>query len=123
LTQPQSKEQIELLAKAKSAGQIFAVTHNEHLNSKDLFKSCAVEERKKLADGMMKDKRLHFERGKLRQRALDILKEQGEPTEENIKTYPAKAMKKLYSINGSTINNLLRDAKSCLKPIFEPLCH
>jgi len=96
LTQPQSKERIELLAKAKSAGQIFAVTHGEHLNSEDFFKSRAVEERKKLADRMLKDKRLRFERGKLRQQALDILKEHGEPTEENIKTYPAKAMKKLY---------------------------
>ena len=39
LTQPQSKERLDLLRKAKTAGQIFHVTHGEHLNSTDFFKS------------------------------------------------------------------------------------
>ncbi len=55
LTQPQSKERIELLRKAKTAGAIFAVTHCEHLNSSDFFKSRAVNERKKEAEAMLKD--------------------------------------------------------------------
>jgi len=95
LTQPQSKERIELLRKAKSAGQIFAVTHGEHLNSNDFFKSRAIDERKKVAAAMMKDKQGRYARQKLRQQALNILQEHGEPSEANIKTYPARSMQKL----------------------------
>lgn len=96
ITQPLSKERVELLRKAKSAGQLFAVTHGEHLNSADFFKARAIDERKKLADVMLKDKQTQFLRGKLRKEALIILKQHGEPTPEKIKEYPAKAMQKLY---------------------------
>jgi len=96
ITQPQSKERIELLRKAKTAGAIFAVTHGEHLNSGDFFKARAMDDRKKEAEAMLKDKRIRYERQKLRQQALAVLKEHGEPTEENIKNYPAPAMKKLH---------------------------
>jgi len=96
LTQPQSKERIELLQKAKTAGAIFHVTHGEHLNSFDFFKSRAMAERKKEAEAMLKDKRNRYSRQKLRQQAMEILKKHGEPSPENIKTYPAQAMKKLY---------------------------
>ena len=96
LTQPQSKERIELLRKAKTAGAIFAVTHGKHLNSSDFFKSRAVDERRKEADAMLKDKCLRHERQMLRKQAMEILKKHGEPTIEKIKDYPAPAMKKLY---------------------------
>ena len=96
LTQPQSKERVELLRKAKSAGQLFAVTHGEHLNSTDFFKARAIDERKKIADTMLKDKRTHYHRKKLRSEAMVILQQHGEPTLEKIKDYPARAMQKLY---------------------------
>jgi len=95
ITQPQSKERIELLRKAKTVGAIFAVTHGEHLNSGHFFKARAMDDRKKEAEAMLKEKRIRCERQKLRQQALAVLKEHGEPTEENIKNYPAPAMKKL----------------------------
>jgi len=96
LTQPQSKERVELLRKAKTAGKLFHATHGEHLNSDDFFKSRAIDERKKLSDAMLKDKRTRYELEKLSVQAQAILKEHGEPTEEKIKDYPAKAMQKLH---------------------------
>ena len=95
ITQPQSKERLELLRKAKTAGAIFAVTHGEHLNSGDFFEARAMDDRKKEAEAMLTDKRTRYERQKLRQQALAVLKKHGEPTEENIEIYPAPAMKKL----------------------------
>jgi len=76
LTQPQSKERIELLRKAKTAGAIFAVTHGEHLNSSDFFKSRAVDERRKEADAMLKDKRLRHDRQTLRKQAMEMVNQQ-----------------------------------------------
>ena len=49
LTQPQSKERINLLQKASSVGEIFAVTHGEHLNSDDFCKSREVDNRERMA--------------------------------------------------------------------------
>jgi len=125
LTQPQSKERIELLRKAKTAGAIFAVTHGEHLNSGDFFKSRAIDERKKESDAMLKDKRLRHVRQKLRQQALDILKEHGEPTIEKIKDYPAPAMKKLYEWKHGKKSNegrekLLKAYLSAPVPLKDP---
>ena len=96
IAQPQSKERIELLRKAKTAGALFAVTHNKHLSSSDFFKAGAMDDRKKLSDAMLKDKRTRFERQKLRQKAMAILSAHGEPTPEKIKDYTAPAMQKLY---------------------------
>ena len=61
LTQPQSKERVELLRQAKTAGKLFHATHGEHLNSGDFFKSRAIDERKRQSDAMLKDKRTRFE--------------------------------------------------------------
>jgi len=55
-----------------------------------------MDDRKKLSDVMRKDKRTRFEQQKLRQQAMAILSEHGEPTPEKIKDYPAPAMHKLY---------------------------
>jgi len=96
LTQPQSKEGVELLRQAKTAGKLFHVTHGEHLNSGDFFKSRAIDERKRQSDAMLKDKRTRFERQRLREQAEEVIKEHGERTAEKIKDYPAKAMQKLY---------------------------
>ena len=54
-----------------------------------------MKERKKVAAAMMKDKQGRYARQKLRQQALNILQEHGEPSEANIKTYPARSMEKL----------------------------
>ena len=96
LTQPQSKERVEVLRHAKTAGKLFHATHGEHLNSNDFFKSRAIDDRKKKADAMLKEKRTRYEKSKLREQALQVIKEHGEPTTEKIKDYPAKAMQKLY---------------------------
>jgi len=58
VTQPQSKKRIKLLRKAKTAGELLAVTHGKHLNSSDFFKAWAMDDRMKLSDAMLKDKRL-----------------------------------------------------------------
>ena len=96
LTQPQSKERVDLLRKAKTAGQIFHVTHGEHLNSTDFFKSMAIDERAKKGQTMLKDKQNHYNRKKACLKVLTTLGKHGEPIAENIKDYPAKAMQKLY---------------------------
>jgi len=96
VTEPQSKERIDLLRKAKSAGQIFHVTHGEHLNSGDFFRARAIDERKKRADDMLKDKQQRYRSHKIRDQAVEIINNKGEPTKETLKSFTAKEIQKLY---------------------------
>jgi len=75
--------------------------HNQRseLNSygtSDFFKSRAIDERNKIAEAMLKDKHTRIEQQKLREQAMAMLREHGEPMPAKIKDYPAPAMKKLY---------------------------
>jgi len=95
ITQPQSKERINLLRKAKTAGQIFHVTHGEHLNSGDFFEARAIDERKKRAANMLKDKQQRHMSDKLGEQAIAIINKIGEPTKETLKNFTAKDIQKL----------------------------
>jgi len=96
ITEPQSKERIYLLRKAKTAGQIFHVTHGEHLNSKDFFKTRTIDERKKRAADMLKDKQQGYMSDKLGEHAMTMIDKKGEPTKETLKDFTAKDIQKLY---------------------------
>lgn len=57
VTRPQTKERLEAIVEAKSAGGIFHATGGEHLNSDDYFKSRALIKRRKEIEEFEKKKK------------------------------------------------------------------
>ena len=87
LTEPQSKERIEAIKNASSAGKMFYATHGQHLKSDKFFEARAKakceQEIKKLQS--MKDTAMKTRKQADTARAIIIRK--GHPTQENFDTF------------------------------------
>jgi len=83
LTAPQSKERVEAIKKASTAGKMFYATHGQHLNSDEFFEARAKAKREvevKKLEGI-KEKALKLK--KQTDAARAIIEKKGQPTESN----------------------------------------
>jgi len=85
LTEPQSKARIEQIQKAQSAGQMFHVTHGQHLNSDDFFAARAKTNRDKDVKDLEKKKKELIHKKKKHDEAMRLLELKWEPTDKNLK--------------------------------------
>ena len=90
LTQPNSKEQIQLLAKAKSHGQKFFVTKGSRYTSEDILKSAKVEAREMEVKELELDKKNRMAKEAAEQDALRVLE-----SERPIKSLKGQELVKL----------------------------
>ena len=125
LTEPHSKERIEALQKAKTAGQLFHATHGEHLNSIDFFKARAKSNRDMEIKRLEALKKATLKTEIYRQKALAVLQAKGEPTVATIGNYTKEDLKDLLrwrSGKTSTANKteLLEAYLSCTRIAIPP---
>ena len=111
LTVPHSKERIALLQKTKTAGQLFHVTHGEHLNSDDFFMAKAKTEREARIVQLEKEKKNRTKTTEYVMKAKAILATKGEPTLARIEVFTAEELKDLHRYKIGTLGSGLAKEK------------
>ena len=104
LTLPNSKERIQLLAKAKSHGQKFFVTRGSHYTSEDILKSAEVEAREMKVKELELDKKNRIAKEAAEQDALRVLE-----SEKPIESLKGQELVKLllwHGISKSKMGNV-----------------
>ena len=96
LTVPFSKERIQAIQKAKTAGQLFHATHGRHLNSEDFFAARAQTERDVRIEELEAIKVASAARMQAKETAMAIIRQKGNPTMDNIKEFATKELKAIY---------------------------
>jgi len=72
LTVPHLQEQIELLSRAKTHGNIFAATGGVHLTANDIFKGIVLKQRKVEREKLVKEKTVRMRQEKVATNAMII---------------------------------------------------
>jgi len=89
LTVPQSKERVDAIKDATTAGQMFYATHGQHLNSDELFEARAKGKREKEIKALKVTKETALKFLKQAEAARAIIEKKGQPTEENDNSFLA----------------------------------
>jgi len=122
LTEPQSKERIEAIQKASSAGQLFHVTHGQHLNSEEFFAARAKTVRDKEAGELLKKKEERAKAATIELEARRIIDAKGQPTLERINNYSKNDLVALFKwrvklpLKGTNKNQMLAAYLSAPEP-------
>jgi hypothetical protein len=90
VTQPHSKERIQAIKKARTAGQMFFATGGSHLNSNEFFQAKALEVCDEELKQMQQKKKARDKYCKIQLAAIKLLKQKGELTLDNEKKYNNK---------------------------------
>jgi len=97
LTEPQSKERIEAIKNASSAGKMFYATHGQHLNSDEFFEARAKAKRKQEIKKLQSMKDTAMKTRKQADTARAIIIRKGHPTQENFDAFLAPELLALAS--------------------------
>jgi len=89
LTEPQSKERIEAIKNASSAGKMFYATHDQYLNAGEFFEARAKAKREKEIKNLQSMKGTAMKTQKQADTARAIFIRKGHPTEDNFDTFLA----------------------------------
>ena len=90
---PQTHERIEVIAKAKEAGQLFHATAGEHISSNDFFKSRALIEKRVQIKKMENEKSRSVQLHAINNDRLEIISRKGEITVANKQSFLVSEIK------------------------------
>lgn len=101
VTVPQSKQRIQAIKRAKTAGQMFFATGGQHLNSDEFFRATELKERA-AAIKAMEEKKLHRKVLLQQQKnVVALIKKKGELTSSNFKDFVVKEVTLLLKWKGA----------------------
>jgi len=83
ITVPNSKERVEAIQRAKTAGQLFHATHGHHLNSDDFFRARAKTDRETEKKTLLAQKKVLLRNKQRKLKAMAVRAKKGDPIEGN----------------------------------------
>jgi len=95
-TEPQSKERVAAIQKAKTSGQMFYATQGHHINSEEFFKARAKTERENELSRLKKRKDELSKQVAIERTGRKVIEEKGEPTVERLKDYTRRELECLF---------------------------
>lgn len=95
VTEPVSKERVQLLKNCKTAGQMFYTTGGRHLNSSEFFMAKVLNQRDAKLKAMMEEKKVHLETLNAQNEACTFIRNKGDLTYDNEKKFTVAEIKVL----------------------------